>query len=36
MSTPLTTEQLATFARDGFVVLSNFYERAEVEAVQRG
>jgi ectoine hydroxylase-related dioxygenase (phytanoyl-CoA dioxygenase family) len=36
MSAPLTDEQLAAFARDGFVVLPNFYERAEVEAVQRG
>jgi hypothetical protein len=36
MSAPLTTEQLAAFARDGFVVLPDFYERAEVEAVQRG
>ena len=36
MSAPLTTEQLAAFARDGFVVLPAFYEPAEVEAVQRG
>jgi len=36
MSAPLTDEQLAAFTRDGFVVLPNFYERAEVEAVQRG
>jgi len=36
MSAPLSDEQLAAFARDGFLVLPNFYERAEVEAVQRG
>ena len=36
MSAPLTDEQLAAFTRDGFVVLSSFYEPAEVEAVQRG
>jgi len=36
MSAPLTTGQLAAFARDGFVVLPDFYERAEIEAVQRG
>ena len=36
MSAPLSDEQLAVFARDGFLVLPNFYERAEVEAVQRG
>ena len=36
MSAPLTDEQLAAFARDGFLVLPNFYERAEVEAVKRG
>ena len=36
MNTPLTTEKLTAFARDGFVVLPSFYEPAEVEAVQRG
>ncbi|MBC8325965.1 MAG: phytanoyl-CoA dioxygenase family protein [Verrucomicrobia subdivision 3 bacterium] len=36
MSAPLTDEQLAAFVRDGFLVLPNFYERGEVEAVQRG
>ncbi len=36
MSGPLTDEQVAAFARDGFVVLPAFYEPAEVEAVQRG
>ena len=36
MSVPLTDEQLAAFARDGFVVLPVFYEPAEVEAVQLG
>ena len=36
MNAPLTDEQLTAFARDGFVVLPEFYEPAEVEAVQRG
>jgi len=36
MSVPLTDEQLASFARDGFAVLPGFYEGAEVEPVQRG
>ena len=36
MSVPLTDEQLVAFARDGFVVLPDFYEHADVEAVQRG
>jgi len=36
MSSPLTNEQVATFARDGFLVLPSFYEPEEVETIQCG
>jgi hypothetical protein len=32
----LSQTQIADFARDGFLVLPGFYDRADVEAVQRG
>ena len=34
MSSPLTNEQVATFARDGYLVLPSFYEPEEVETIQ--
>ncbi len=36
MSSPLTNEQVATFARDGLLVLPSFYEPEEVEIIQCG
>ena len=36
MSAPLTTEQLETFQRNGFVVVRGFYGADEIEPIQRG